>query len=130
MLDAFLEFGTEDAVFLTSFLPLEGGEGNPNPEWVGRSHESDTPGTVRHDLKWIERECLQRKFNVSELVDPRQKQVWLLISKGEGAKPAQTYLEHLVDVPNNDNGVFRSLENIVRSMRRRLARVAKRSQAR
>lgn len=130
MLDAFLEFGSEDGVFLTSFLPLEGAEGELNSEWVGRSHESDTPGTVRHDRRWIGQECRHRNFSVSELIDPRQKQVWLLISKGEGAKPSQTYLEKLVDVPSDDSGAFHSLRSIAGSIRRRLARVAKRIQAR
>lgn len=129
MLDVFLAFGSDDAVFLTSFLPGVGGEGDTSVDWVGRSHESDLPGTVRHDRGWIDRACRERNLDVGELVDPGEKQVWLLIGKGEGLQPSQTYLERLVDGAKTERGFFHSLRKLVKTMRRSVSRFANRSRA-
>jgi len=114
MLDRFLAFGTPDSLFVTSFLPGKKGEGDSSPDWVGRSHESDTPGTRRHELGWIEQLCLDRNLKVRELFDPGEKQVWLLIAKGEGARPAQTYLKRLVEGMGKDKGKGKGVRDSVR----------------
>lgn len=124
MLDAFTLYGAGDAVFLTSFLPTEHGEtGYSDEGWVGRSHESDTRGVVRHELRWIESECRGRNFSLQELPVDRKTQVWLLIAKGEGAIPARTYLEDLISPEATGNGRLRRLKKtakrfLVHSLRR------------
>jgi SAM-dependent methyltransferase len=123
MLDAFVTFGEDDAVFLTSFLPAAAGEGDERSEWVGRSHESGIAGTVRHDRGWIVQECRKRNLDLSEWVDPGEKQVWLLLAKGEGAKPSQTHLARLVAGASNDREVRPSLSGLSDAIRRLLSRV-------
>jgi hypothetical protein len=36
-------------------------------KWIGRSHESDTPGIVHHSLKWIRAECGKRGSNAEDI---------------------------------------------------------------
>jgi hypothetical protein len=84
MLDGFKDNSTDGAVFLTSYLRVSWPfhrdyKGN---EWVGKSHESDAPGLVRHKLSWIQAQCASRQLKVRELdygIINRQK--WLIISK-------------------------------------------------
>lgn len=123
MLDAFTLYGAGDAVFLTSFLPAEHGEtGYSDAGWVGRSHESDTRGVIRHKLKWIETECSKRSFSLQELSVDRKRQVWLLIAKGDGATPARSYLEDLISPETMSNGLLRRLKKTVKRIFRHSSR--------
>jgi SAM-dependent methyltransferase len=115
MLDSFTLYGAGDGVFLTSYLPVEYGQtGYSDEGWVGRSHESDTRGVVRHELRWIESECRKRSFSLQELPVDRKRQVWLLIAKGEGATPMSTYLEDLISADATSNGLLRRLRKTVK----------------
>ena len=121
MLDAFVTYGAEDAVFLTSFLPAARGHEDQHADWIGRSHKTDQPGTRRHDRDWIERECRQRKIELRELSSPLERQKWLLLAKGEGGRPAQTYLERLATPSGGPAALIQALR---RSIGRMFARFA------
>lgn len=126
MLDAFARYGAGDSVFLTSFLPAEHGEtGYSDTDWVGRSHESDTRGVVRHELKWIETECGKRNFSLQELSVDRKRQVWLLIAQGEGATPARSYLEDLLSAETTRNGLYRRLKTLKKTAKRFLRHLSR-----
>lgn len=84
MLDGFKENSEDGAVFLTSYLraswPFH--RDYKGSEWVGKSHESDAPGLVRHRFSWIQTQCTRRQLKVQELdygIFNRQR--WLKISK-------------------------------------------------
>ncbi len=128
-LDAFLEFGTDDAVFLTSFLPAGAGEGDTSSGWVGRSHQSETPGTVRHDLRWIEEACRKRRITLREWVDPGEKQIWLLLAKGEATRPWQGHLARLVPELKRDRGARDSSGGALATVRSLLSRLKSRGQS-
>ncbi len=83
MLDNFLRDAKDDAVFLTTFLPADwrhvdyGGD-----QWVGTSHESDSPGCIHHSFRWIKSECRRRDLSVRVLGrDTTHGQTWLGISR-------------------------------------------------
>jgi SAM-dependent methyltransferase len=123
MLDVFEIYGSDDAVFLTSFLPAgRGRKGHTGDTWIGRSHESDERGVVQHDAGWIEQECDRRGFDVRELQVDRRKQTWLLISKGEGATPSKTYLAELATGERDVDSLRRQLRRKLKRMFRRLGR--------
>jgi SAM-dependent methyltransferase len=69
MLDAFEEARAPGGVFLASYLPAGpfGGRDYRGKSWVGRSHESDQGGIVRHRLSWIRSECASRGLEAREL---------------------------------------------------------------
>lgn len=119
MLDAFVAHGAADSVFLTSYLPARRGEGYAGPDWVGRSHESNTRGMVRHEFPWIKEECRRRSLEGIELTIDRKRQTWLLIAKGQGARPAKTYLADLF-ADDKPKGIAQRVKAIVNRMRRRL----------
>jgi len=81
MLDGFVRDGRPSGVFLASYLPA--GPGRPDYQgasWVGTSHESDQPGVVYHDARWVREQCHARGLSV----DPLGRfdfggQTWLLI---------------------------------------------------
>jgi len=81
-LESFLRDSIPTSVFLTSYLPAL----NPNDDyqgdrWVGTSHESDTPGVIRHALPWITEECQKRGFRVQEVPgEAFDSQYWLRIN--------------------------------------------------
>jgi hypothetical protein len=83
MLDSFLRDSTEDAVFLTSYLPA--GWRKPDYKgdgWNGTSHESGVPGCIRHSLRWIKSECDHRGLSVRGLGrDQTYGQSWLKIRR-------------------------------------------------
>lgn len=68
MLDGFVEHSSSDAVFVTSYRrpSLLGRNDYKGLGWVGKSHESDTPGVVRHSFSWIKKECATRGLSVVE----------------------------------------------------------------
>ncbi len=79
MLDSFLRGSTSAAVFLTSYLAAVSAEDDYQGDaWVGTSHESDTPGVIRHSLAWIAEQCRRRALRVEELPAPAfDGQSWL-----------------------------------------------------
>jgi SAM-dependent methyltransferase len=87
MLDNFLRDSKPNGVFLASILPAVwprrdyGGIG-----WFGTSHDSDQPGCIRHDLKWIRRQCRTRSLHVRKLGRERDGQTWLQISRGSASR--------------------------------------------
>ena len=83
MLDSFLRDGTDDGIFLTSYLPASWR--NPDYKgdgWNGTSHESDVDGCIYHRLRWIEIECDRRGLVVQGLDrDRTYGQSWLEIKR-------------------------------------------------
>ena len=81
-LDSFLRDSMPTGTFLPSYLPAF----NPDDDyrgddWVGTSHESDTPGVIRHALSWIEEQCRKRRLRVEEVPgEAFDSQYWLRIS--------------------------------------------------
>lgn len=80
-LDSFLRDSTPAGIFLTSYLPAQSSEDDyQGARWVGTSHESDTPGVIRHSLAWIVEQCQRRGIEVQKL--PKKDcdgQFWLRI---------------------------------------------------
>lgn len=86
MLDSFVAVAGEGAVFLTSVLPVS--DERPDytgEEWVGRSHESDAPGTVAHSMDWIEAAVARRNLAVRTTGPNVLRQQWLAIRHAEVA---------------------------------------------
>jgi len=82
-LDSFVRDSTHQGVFMTSYIPAANGsddyQGN---SWIGTSHESDTPGVIKHSLKWIEQQCRERGLRVDELPgEAFDSQAWLRVRK-------------------------------------------------
>ncbi len=68
MLDAFVRDSTPAGIFLTSYLPAQSSEDDyQGDRWIGTSHESNTPGVIRHSLAWIVERCQHRGLIVAEL---------------------------------------------------------------
>jgi len=85
MLESFLACGTEESVFLASFLPggeEEGLEDYAGDAWVGRSHMSEQKGVVGHSWAWIVDACEGRGL-VARRLDrpPLHRQVWCSIQR-------------------------------------------------
>lgn len=67
-LDSFIRDSITSSIFLTSYLPAESLEEDyQGNNWVGTSHESDTPGVIKHSLTWIVEQCQRRALKVEEL---------------------------------------------------------------
>ena len=81
MLDGFARFSNPGGFFLTSYLPAS--FRRPSYEgsaWIGRSHQSDKPGMIRHSRRWIEAECVRRGLILEQLPEkPFASQYWLKI---------------------------------------------------
>jgi len=82
-LDLFVRDAVESSIFLASYLPAQSPEEDYNGDrWVGTSHESDTPGVIRHSLEWITRQCHKRGLQIAELPGMDcDCQFWLRVSK-------------------------------------------------
>jgi hypothetical protein len=82
-LDSFLRDGAPRATFLASYLPARSpDEDYQGIRWVGTSHESDTPGVVRHALSWIAEQCRSRSLNCEEIAGVDcDSQFWLRIRR-------------------------------------------------
>jgi SAM-dependent methyltransferase len=81
-LDGFVRDSTAKGIFLASYLPARSlEEVYEGDRWVGTSHESDTPGVIRHSLEWIVQQCEARGLAVRELPGlDCDSQSWLRIS--------------------------------------------------
>ena len=83
-LDSFVRDSTAAGIFLASYLPAQSAEDDyQGDRWVGTSHESDTPGVIRHSLTWILQQCEKRGLQLDELqgIDC-DSQYWLRIRHG------------------------------------------------
>ena len=68
MLDGFVQFSSERARFLVTVkFPDLFHKDYKGDEWVGGSHQSDTAGTVRHSMKWIDDACAKRGLKATRL---------------------------------------------------------------
>ena len=81
ILESFLRGSNPTGVFLTSYLPaLDPNDDYNGVRWVGTSHESDTPGVIRHSLALITKECQNRGLRVQEVPgETFDSQHWLRI---------------------------------------------------
>lgn len=81
-LDSFVRDSISSSVFLTSYLLARSPEEDYlGDHWVGTSHESDTPGVIKHSLTWIVEQCHRRALHVEELPGMDcDSQFWLRIS--------------------------------------------------
>jgi hypothetical protein len=84
MLDEFIKWREPGAKFVTSYhrarIPILGEYHGTS--WVGKSHESDEGGVVRHSLRRIKGLCTERGLTVREFVDERfdfGTQIWLIV---------------------------------------------------
>jgi hypothetical protein len=80
-LDSFIRDSNSSGVFLTSYLPAHSPEDDYQGNcWIGTSHESDTPGVIKHSLTWIVEQCHRRALQVDELPGMDcDSQFWLRI---------------------------------------------------
>lgn len=85
MLDGFAAHARPGGVFLASYrragLFRRDYRGR---HWVGRSHESESPGMVAHRFGWVREECRVRGLGVGEIRDGAYNfggQRWLRITK-------------------------------------------------
>ena len=81
MLDSFIRDSNPSSIFLTSYLPARSPEEDyKGNDWIGTSHESDTPGVIKHSLTWIVEQCKRRALKVEELSGMDcDSQFWLRI---------------------------------------------------
>lgn len=81
-LDSFIRDSISASIFLTSYLPAQSSDDDYQGDcWVGTSHESDTPGVIRHSLTWIVEQCQRRRLQVRELPgEAFDSQFWLQIT--------------------------------------------------
>jgi SAM-dependent methyltransferase len=86
MLDGFVRYSKEGSVFLTSyvrasFLKRDDYKGE---KWIGKSHDSDRSGVIKHKLSWIQSECQDRGMLAEEILEKAYNfsdQTWLKIKK-------------------------------------------------
>jgi len=81
-LETFLRDSNPTSVFLASYLPaLSPDDDYQGQCWVGTSHESDTPGVIRHALPWITEQCQKRGLRVQDIPgEAFDSQYWLRVS--------------------------------------------------
>jgi hypothetical protein len=82
-LDTFVRDAAPHAIFLASYLPAQSPDDDYNGnDWVGTSHESDTPGVIRHSLSWIGVQCHRRNLTCDEIYGiDCDGQSWLRIQR-------------------------------------------------
>lgn len=88
MLDSFSKNILAKGKFLTSFLqPDTHNDDYVGTGWVGKSHESNKAGIVKHSLKWIESACDDRRLKceliTNSIFDLNNNQRWIKISKAK-----------------------------------------------
>ncbi len=84
MLDGFARFSNPGGFLLTSYLPVNFLQpAYEGVAWVGRSHQGDKAGMVRHSRRWLEGECIRRGLALQQLREkPFAGQYWVKITKG------------------------------------------------
>ena len=82
-LDAFVRDSKPSGTFLATYLPARAPEEDyQGKRWVGTSHESQTPGVIRHTLSWITHQCERRGLGVQEIPgDGFDGQFWLRVRR-------------------------------------------------
>ena len=87
MLDGFVKYSNPSAIFLTSYLPADSPESDYMGDvWVGTSHESDTPGVIRHSPAWLKAQCAKRRLRLRQLPgDAFDQQFWLVVQRDNKA---------------------------------------------
>lgn len=89
MLDGFVTTANTRSVFITSYIRATLLNGDyKGMTWVGRSHDSDTPGIVRHSLSWIRAQCADRGLVAEEIGDKAYNfgnQTWLRIKHADSS---------------------------------------------
>jgi len=82
-LESFLQDSIPTGVFLTSYLPaLHPNDDYRGDHWIGTSHESETPGVIRHALPWITEQCQKRGLRVQEVPgEAFDGQYWLRVNR-------------------------------------------------
>lgn len=85
MLDSFVACSTPTAEFVTSIVPPKSRFQREyrGTQWVGRSHESDTPGYAHYRFSTIQRLCQERQLSAENL-GSQDQQTWVLV-KRQGA---------------------------------------------
>lgn len=80
-LDSFIRDSISSSVFLTSYLRARTAEEEYlGDHWIGTSHESGTPGVIKHSLTWIVEQCHRRGLHVDEVPGMDcDGQLWLRI---------------------------------------------------
>jgi len=83
MLDGFVAHTNPGARFLTSFkAPRLFRPDYQGDVWVGKCHESDEAGIVRHSFKWIRQSCEGRGLTVEWLKGEKiHRQKWIMIRR-------------------------------------------------
>ena len=83
MLDRFISNATSGGIFLTSYIrPSLFKKDYTGTGWVGKSHESNNPGIVRHSFGWIQTECTTRGLVAKEIKEKAYNfggQTWISI---------------------------------------------------
>ena len=82
-LDSFVRDSAPTGIFLTSYLRAQSDDDDyQGDHWVGTSHESDTPGVIRHSLRWMLGQCQKRGLQAEELPAMEgDSQLWLRIRR-------------------------------------------------
>ncbi len=82
-LDSFLRDSAPGAIFLASYLPANSDEEDYHGSaWVGTSHESNTPGVIRHALASIIAQCKKRGLTCEEIPGfDCDTQLWLRVRR-------------------------------------------------
>ena len=85
MLDGFVDNSSSRGIFLTSYIkPSIFRTDYKGKNWVGVSHESDTPGIVSHSFRWIREECKKRGLLAEEIKGKSYNfgiQTWIKIKR-------------------------------------------------
>lgn len=85
MLDGFVNTANSEGVFITSYIKTTLFKRvYKGTKWVGRSHESDTPGIIHHSLGWIQTECAKRGLVAEEIKEKAYNfgnQTWISIKQ-------------------------------------------------
>lgn len=83
MLDGFINTANKGGEFLTSYKkPILWKRDYKGRNWVGKSHESNQRGIVRHSFSWIQSECKKRNLVAEEIKGSAYnfgRQTWIRI---------------------------------------------------
>ena len=64
MLDGFISTANSGGIFLTSYVkPTTFNKDYIGTKWVGKSHESNTPGIVHHSFGWIQKRVCKKRVS-------------------------------------------------------------------
>ena len=80
MLDSFVALSVKGGKMVMSYFPSQS-HGYLGDGWVGRSHESDTPGVIQHSRVWLVKECGVRDLTLRDLDEKILGQQWVCIER-------------------------------------------------